>query len=77
MTEIAAARSSIGISGDGNGATGVRPSGVPGCVGALILFCTGLPLVNRSVAEAFNDLIAAPNGGPIMGWEPNGESRRE
>lgn len=74
MTAIAAARSSTGMSGDGNGATGARPSGVSGCVGALILFWKDLPLVNRSVAEAFNDLIGAPNGGTIMGWEPNWKS---
>ena len=75
MTEIAAARSSIGISGDGNGATGARPSGVPGCVGAPILDCTGLSSANRSIAKPFDGLIAALNGGTFIGREPIGESR--
>jgi hypothetical protein len=75
MNGIAAARSSIGIAGDEIGAIGARRSGVPDRVGAFILCCPGLTLVNRSVAEAFNGLIAAPNGDNFMGRESNGESR--
>lgn len=74
MTGIAAARPSIGISGDGNGATGARARGVPGCVGAPILGCAGLPSANRSIARALKGLIVAPDGGMFIGREPNGES---
>ncbi len=75
MTGISAARSSIGIFGDGNGATGARPSGVPGRIAATILGCAGLTSANRSIAKAFEGLIAALNVGTFMWWEPNGESR--
>lgn len=61
------------MSDDGTGATGARPSGVSGCVGALVLLGKGLPFINQCVFEAFNDLIAALYGGTIMRCVPNGE----
>ena len=69
------AKSSKGISGEGNGATSARPNSLPGCVGAPILGCAGLPSAKRRIAKAVNGLISAPSGGTLIGWEPNGESR--
>jgi hypothetical protein len=42
---------------------------------ATILSCAGLPSADRSVARAFNGLIAASDGGMVIGRKPNGESR--
>jgi len=75
MNEIAAARSSIGISGDGKGVSGARRSGIPRCVEPPILGFAGLASDNRSIAGALNALIAALCVGMFMRQETNGESR--